>query len=303
MSPRRRGFTLLELLVVIAILGILAGLILAAVQRVREAASRAACQNKLRQLGIALHHYHDDKGMFPQAYNEYWNFTEPSDQPDPPDPRPKKSWATFILPYVELKNLDDQGISTAQQKILDLFMCNSDPRRSNASTDGNYKNLGPQFGLTSYLAVEGSLYTIGPSNTNMNLDFGGPKDGVLYRSGDTRIAEITDGLSNTVLVGERPPSPSPDLDWGWWGWSAYDSALAVTEDRALVKTGCRKDNFYRAGKLDDPCDAHHFWSVHPGGGQWLFADGSVQFLRYSAAPILPALATRGGNENANWQDY
>ncbi|QEL15408.1 DUF1559 domain-containing protein [Limnoglobus roseus] len=302
-SPRRSAFTLIELLVVIAIFAILMGLLLAAVQRVREAASRAACQNKMRQLGIALHHYHDDQRKFPQAYNEYWNFNEPGEQPDPPDPRPRKSWATLILPYIELQNLEGQGILTGQQQIIELFMCNSDPRRSLASTDGYYKYLGPKFGLTSYLAVEGSAYTIGPSNTNMNLDFGGPKDGVIYRSSDTRLTDITDGTSNTVMVGERPPSPDPDLDWGWWGWSAYDSALAVTEDRSLVKAGCPKDNFYKPGLLFNPCDVHHFWSLHAGGGQWLFADGSVQFLRYSAASVLPALSTRAGNENASWANH
>ncbi len=299
----RPGVTLIEVLVVIAIIGVLIGMILPAVQMARESANRAACQNKLRQLGIALHHFEAQQGKFPQAYNEYWNFDTPDEQPLAPDPRPRKSWATLALPYIELDNLRALGVISAQEKIVDLFMCNSDPRRHKTSTDGYYKYIGPQFGLTSYLAVEGSVYREGPSNTNMNLDFGGPKDGVIYRSSDTKVTDIVDGTSHTVMLGERPPSPEPDLDWGWWAWSAYDSALAVTEERALLTVGCPKDNVYGPGKLINPCDAHHFWSLHPGGGQWLFADGSVQFLRYSAAPIMPALATRAGGETANWADY
>ena len=299
MSRPRAGFTLLELIVVIAIVGILIGMILPAVQSAREAASRIACANKLKQLGLSLHNYHAAQGQFPQAYNEYWNFSEPLETATPPDSRPRKSWATLILPYVDEQNLQNLGIISAQQKVVNLFMCNSDPRQGDASTVGYYKYIGPKFGLTSYLAVEGSAYRIGPSNTNLNLAFGGPKDGVIYRSSDTRIDDIKDGSSNTLLLGERPPSPLPDLDWGWWAWSAYDSALAVTEHRSLLTIGCPTPNLYAAGKVIDPCDAHHFWSLHPGGAQWVFADGSVRFLPYSAVDVLPALATRAGGDDAN----
>lgn len=297
--PRRAGFTLLELIVVIAIVGILIGIILPAVQAAREAANRTACANKLKQLGLALHAHQAALGKFPQAYNEYWNFSEPLETATPPDPRPRKSWATLVLPYVDEQNLQNLGVLSAQQKVVNLFGCNSDPRSGTISTEGYYKYIGPKFGLTSYLAVEGSAYQIGPSNTNLNLAFGGPKDGVIYRSSDTRIEEIVDGTSNTLLLGERPPSPVPDLDWGWWAWSAYDSALAVTEHRSLLTIGCPKPNFYAAGNIIDPCDAHHFWSLHPGGAQWVFADGSVRFLAYSAVDVLPALATRAGGDAAN----
>ncbi len=298
-APRRSAFTLLELIVVIAIIGILIGLILPAVQAARESANRAACANKLKQLGLALHHFHAEQGKFPQAYNEYWNFSEPKETSTSPDPRPRMSWATFILPHVDQKNLQDLGVLTAQQNLVHLFSCNSDPRSLSISPGGYYKYIGPKFGLTSYLAVEGSAYRIGPSNTNLNLEFGGPKDGVIHRSSDTRVVDIHDGASNTLLLGERPPSPGPDFEWGWWAWSAYDSALAVTEHRSLLTIGCPTPNLYAAGKVIDPCDAHHFWSVHPGGAQWVFADGSVKFLKYSAVDVLPALSTRSGNDGVD----
>jgi prepilin-type N-terminal cleavage/methylation domain-containing protein/prepilin-type processing-associated H-X9-DG protein len=298
---RCRGVTLIELLVVIAIFAALMGLLLAAVQKVREAAARTACRSNLKQLGIALHQYHDAHLSFPQAYNEYWNFCEPDDTPADPDFRPRQSWAALILPYIELGNLRFLGSSTSQQRLVALFLCSSDPRKHSTSDGGRYKFINNQFGLTSYLAVEGSAYERGPSNTNLNLEFGGPKDGVIYRSSDTRMADIIDGASNTLLLGERPPSS--DLEWGWWAWSAYDSALALNENRSLLYPSCPKPSAYSPGKLNDRCAAHHFWSLHDGGSQFLFSDGSVQFIRYSASSIMPALATRAGGEVIDSSQY
>ena len=297
----RRAFTLIEVLVALAILAILLALLLPAVQKVREAAARMRCANNLKQLGLALHHYHDANEKFPQAYNEYWNFCEPADTLSDPDFRPRKSWASLILPYIEQQNIDRIGVLTAQRHDVAVFLCPADPRRS--SPGGHFKYLGDRFGLTSYLAVEGSGYARGPSDTNLNLEFGGPKDGILYRSSDTRLTHVTDGTSSTVMLGERPPSPDPDLDWGWWAWTAYDSALAVVDYRNLTNLSCAKPSVYGPGRLDDPCGVHHYWSLHPGGANWLFADGSVRFVGYAAAPILPALATRAGGEIVDPSSY
>ena len=127
----------------------------------------------------------------------------------------------------------------------------------------------------------------------------------MYASSRTRIADIIDGPSNTVLVGERPPSP--DLFWGWWTWSAFDASLGVRNTHSVFATSgsnppirCQSliPENYRPG-AGDYCDTHHFWSRHPGGGNWLFADGSVRFLAYRANGILPALATRSGGEVVN----
>jgi prepilin-type processing-associated H-X9-DG protein/prepilin-type N-terminal cleavage/methylation domain-containing protein len=292
----RRGLSLVEVLVVIAIIAVLIGLLLPGIQKVREAAARAACQNHLKQLGLGLHHHHDDHGKFPQAYNEYWNFTKPDDFPQAPDPRPRKSWANLILPYIEKDNVERTGTVAAQAQIIELFACPTDDRSRTASDGGNFKNLGNRFGMTWYLAVEGQEYLLGDSVNYLSLDLDGAREGVLYRSSDVRLVQITDGTSQTVMLGERPPSPAPDLEWGWWAWSAYDSALAITERRNYIYPGCPSPVTYQPGSLTDRCSTHHFWSLHPGGANWLYADGHVTFLRYEAAKILPALSTRNGGE-------
>src|SRR5688572_20383258 len=153
----RPAVTLVELLVVIAIIGVLAAIIVPAVQQARDAAARAACQNNLRQLGLALHNHLDVYRKFPQAYNEYWNLCEPTDDPPgPPDFRPRKSWAALILPFVEQQALQAKGTQNYRSAVIATFLC---PNTSvNVSLGGNFKHLGDEFGVTSYLAVEGTAY-------------------------------------------------------------------------------------------------------------------------------------------------
>jgi prepilin-type processing-associated H-X9-DG protein len=188
-------------------------------------------------------------------------------------------------------------VDNAQQAAVASFLCPSDARsKPGVSEGGSFAFLGDAFGLTSYLAVEGSSYESGDGKTYANLGLIAPRDGVIYGSSATRMVEIRDGTSNTVLVGERPPMPA-GLDWGWWAWGPYDSALAAVDNRLLPYPDCAGPAVYGPGRVSEPCDALHFWSFHPGGANWLFADGSIHFVRYSAAPVLPALATRAGSES------
>jgi prepilin-type N-terminal cleavage/methylation domain-containing protein/prepilin-type processing-associated H-X9-DG protein len=287
----RRGFTLIELLVIIAILAVILGLLLAAVQRAREAANRLQCLQNLKQIALALHAYHDTYGLFPQAYDARALFQDPNQSGILP-----KSWATLILPFLEQDNLAQADYTVYSTRAVCLYACPSDPRGLQYYP-GN-REYG-KLALTDYLAVTGTMTFVGAPTPGLPR----PQcDGVIYESSRTRIADITDGTSNTVLVGERPPSPN--LFWGWWAWGAFDASLGVrntypvygTSDSipVVVCTRLFPEN-YRPPTTGN-CDTHHFGSMHPGGGNWLFADGSVRFLPYRSNGILPALATRSGGE-------
>jgi prepilin-type processing-associated H-X9-DG protein len=177
--------------------------------------------------------------------------------------------------------------------VVTTFICPAD-----------YRVVQPQLArkqvraaFTSYLGVSGTTSA--------------SKLGVLFVNSAIRPADITDGLSNTLAAGERPPSS--DFWYGWWyagygvsGTGSADMILGVrdrvpTTDPAIGDCPANPMPF-APGSLDKLCDAFHFWSLHPGGTHFLFADGSVHFLRYDAAPILPALATRAGGETTpEWE--
>jgi prepilin-type N-terminal cleavage/methylation domain-containing protein/prepilin-type processing-associated H-X9-DG protein len=280
---RRRAFTLIELLVVIAIIGILIALLLPAVQKVREAANRIKCANNLKQIGVALHLYHDSFLVFPQAYATVKCFAPPPDDAHP-------TWLMSILPYIEQDNLYRLGVDTYHSYPVALYHCPSDPR-----TNG-YKGSYGTFSVTDYVAVNGNDFYYYGSDYMTDGN-----QGVLYRDSRTRVTDITDGSSNTVMVGERPPSP--DMLLGWWTYSELDNTLSARNSYLYYhttgygsNTACQAPALYSPGSLNNNCDAHHFWSLHSGGANWLFADGSVHFLAYSASLIVPQLATRNGGE-------
>ena len=287
------AFTVLELLVVIAIIAILLGLLLPAVQKVRDAAVRIQCANNLKQMGLALHHYHDARQTLPKGMDG---------GPAGPGDMYLSTWMLAILPFAEGDNLYAQAQADYQTQfnpaipqphrdfsaVVKLYACPLDPRA-----------LQPQFaprdrlsvGLTDYLGVSGTNSLIG--------------DGVLFRDSRISFGSITDGTSNTLMVGERPASA--DFQFGWWyagqgqaGTGSADSVLGVEEPNLLpVVSGstCGPGIYrFKPGRLDDPCSMFHFWSLHLGGAHFLYADGPVHFLTYGAAPVLPALATRDGGE-------
>ena len=292
MPTRRPASSLIELLVVVGLFAALFGLLLPAVQRVRGAAARIACQSNLRQMALALHGRHDLDGRLPAG-------TRPN---RPAEPYPSLAWHTTVLAFVEqqpLATLVDGGSrrpGTAFPRVrpgLDvavrLFGCPADPR---ISTPAAVPEERFQVGLTSYLGSAGESHRT--------------PTGVLYLDSRTRLTDVTDGLSNTLLVGERPPSF--DNRYGWWYYGvgqadtgSLDATLGARElnrSNRLPYAGCprRPPYHFRVGGWTDPCSAFHFWSLHPGGANFAFCDGSVRFLAYSADAILPALATRAGGE-------
>lgn len=289
---RRRGLTLIEAVVVLAIISLLIGLVLSAVQRSRAAAARITCADRLRQLGLAAHNYHGAHGRLPPGLT--------SD--DAPDPYPYMSWLTRLLPYLEEDALwaeaeraykADRNFLTpahaVRAAVVPQFLCPADGRiRAPASRD----ITGHPVAYTSYLGVLGRN--------------AGVTDGLLYLNSKHRLTDATDGTANTLLAGERPPSRS--FGFGWW-YAGYgqrkngDAEFVLgTRTRGYSRTeGPCEDGPYHftAGRFDDPCDAYHFWSPHPGGAHFLFADGSVRFLPYSADEIMPALSTRAGGETVD----
>jgi len=282
-----RGLTLIELLVVLAIIGVLIGLLLPAVQRIRDSGYRVKCANNLRQMGQALHQYHQSYSVFPPGVSYQ----------DGKAPYPFMSWSARLLPYLEQQALWEETVRAYGQDpifqrnpphrglttVLSVFCCPADTRTLEVAD-----LFGFRVALTSYLGVEG---------TNQRL-----QDGVLFLDSAVRLADITDGTTNTLLVGERPPSADRALGW-WYAGSGQDF-----DGSADVVLGARERNYnvmpcpfgpsqYGPGRVSNPCDALHFWSLHVGGGaHFLLADSSVHFLRYDAAPLLPALATRAGGE-------
>jgi prepilin-type processing-associated H-X9-DG protein len=135
------------------------------------------------------------------------------------------------------------------------------------------------------------------------------RDGCLYVDSKIRLADVSDGLSSTLLVGERPPSA--DLRLGWWyaGWGqnkdgSAEMVLGVNEIKTATRyRQCPPGPYsFGPGAIADDCDAFHFWSMHKGGAHFAFADGSVRFLRYSADHIMSALATRAGGETVTVPD-
>ena len=288
----KTGFTLIELLVVIAIIAILIGLLLPAVQRVREAASRLKCKNNLKQIGLALHNYHDRNGAFPPGYVSTQSNA---------DAGPGWGWAAHLLPDLEQENLH-RGIDFAQpitasgshaavrQVNVPFFRCPSDPRQEpiQPSEFTNAAGLTTPLGRTNYVACYGNTPFLGESatvlSTHLVID-GISGRGMFYRNSKTRIADVTDGLSNTLAVGEKNAKNTMAT---WVGvilgaqWrSANDTANygGVPSNIAAAKVlghACRQHPpSAEAGVAED------FSSPHINGVNMLFADGSVHAVRAS----------------------
>ena len=191
-----------------------------------------------------------------------------------------KMWDKTKWPWWQFQTgMPAIGANTVNSIKTKIMQCPSDSRSNLACLDGDGNGSGMVAALTGYLGVDGK---------DQFLEDGG-QDGMLYVNSSVKLTDVTDGLSNTIFVGERPPSNDLYYGWMWAGsgdspyFGATDVVLGVTEVTSGTPNGPR--DFYRPGSLNDPQNLHryHFWSLHPGGGMWLFGDGHVQFIRYAAA--------------------
>jgi prepilin-type processing-associated H-X9-DG protein len=293
---------LIELLVVIGLIGLLLGLLLPAVQSAREAAARTACQNNLRQIGLAIGNFESTHRHFTPAFLDIRSYVNVSY----PGSGLNLNWQVLLLPYIEQEPLWRQTLNayktdvrgwhnpphTGLATVIRTYACPSDGRV-----------FAPILDDQGYTAAYGSYQGVAGSE---------PRNGAMRALNGVRIVEITDGTSQTLLVGERPPA-GRHLAGAWYtsypaeaAWRSDDYSFGRTPYMFVYWSGdvgnCRGPFHYGPGRLTNPCDFNHFWSLHPGGAHFLFADGSVHFLPYSAEPIMIALATIAGGETVELPD-
>ncbi len=326
---RPHAFTLIELLVVIAIIAILVGLLLPAVQKVREAANRARCQNNLKQMGVALHSYHAAYGSFPPGVvsrlaDPNWKYQTGNTNSYPDERGPGWSFVVFLLPYIEQENLyrqvdqtrlvADPANATARRSSVPTYLCPSDtgPRLIIVTTCGRPPSQTSMPAPLTDAAVWSYVGSLGGGNAT-DPNYGAyeyqPFNGVFHRNSQIRVGDITDGSSNTIGVGERM---SRYVESSWVG-------LVPGQHPVYNQSDPPRPNFNppthppcynwrppitailvhaRSGAPNSPtASPASFAGPHPAGCNFLNMDGSTRVINDSVGlPVFRALCTRNGGE-------
>lgn len=292
-SACRSAFTLIELLVVIAIIGVLVALLLPAVQQAREAARRTTCTNNLKQIGLALHNYHDAHRLFPPSSTSQIDFGVWSPNPTSFHVH---SWASLILPMLDqaalynqvnynVSALDPLNYAPAAQKIVS-YRCPSFTGQDFSLTPA-YVNLSPKYAIRNYASLG--------STTVGNL--WQTPDGVIYARSNTRIADVSDGTTNTIFIVEtREPSSAVWIDGGTAALASRRYLETNPPSYAGPENSINYQPYYVAN--GQGVDAQFGpSSQHTQGVMHLLGDGSVRFISQNInSTIYDALTTRAGGE-------
>ncbi len=308
-ATRTGGFTLVELLVVIAIIGVMVGLLLPAVQSAREAARRMSCSNNLKQMGLAIHNYHDSYNTFPIGSNQY-------NHNGMVDGRGFMGWAIAILPNIEQQNLYERynplvdSLSSQNQVVretsIPTYNCPSDINIGQLLTPESGTCCSRVYATSSYRGVSGR--SAGAAYWDDANHFGAtnPQDKGVFpalaqRGRPMRFADIIDGTSNTLAIGEGQTKTRPTRGTFWAHTYTSYALGSITVGYPVPSFGITDYELCRTtaanlGVSDNACK-RFFGSQHPGGVQFARVDGSVSFISSTIDQVvLGALATAAGGE-------
>jgi prepilin-type N-terminal cleavage/methylation domain-containing protein/prepilin-type processing-associated H-X9-DG protein len=313
-THRRRAFTLVEVLVVVAIIGVLTALLLPAVQSARESARRSQCKDRLKQLGLCLHGYHESHRVFPPGYLATLGAEQTLNPPgasEPVDfsflPSGGIAWGTFLLSRLDQQPLHDAtnfdvadgdgpANSTVARTVLSLFLCPSDGNPTNVSS--------PHYAGGPSLFLAGANF-VGNFGKDEAADPRIAGEGLFYRNSTLKISDVSDGTSQTFCLGERSRNIGPTA---WFGVHRDGLIRGVTGQGevyyeqapllVLSHTGPTTVNNEVHTPNDPAARLDDFWSWHAGGCHFLMVDGSVRWImdNIDGGKIYPAMATRAGAE-------
>ncbi len=299
---KKSGFTLVELVISIGVIGLIISIIIPAVQLARQRADLISCKNNVKEMALSLQNFHNTYNCFPSSTGS-----------GHPVNIKRISWITMTLPYLGQEELWAATIQANQiqplnqpnlvpldpphvgkSSIVNGLICHSDSRIKQTIATKSYK----RNAFSSYVGFDGV-----DSGTPGN--FGNFSQPAVFGSDfGSRISDMTDGTSNILIFGERPPPGS--LQAGQW-YSVFieepfggpNTTLHIPQAPFVKGDSCstaNKDQSFGPGILENPCDRFHFWSLHAGGANFAVADGSVRFINYSSKRIVPIMATISGGE-------